>query len=115
MDIGFRLYMVHMAGTRMIAQGTDGLSRGMLLEGVLTGKSMLSYIDLAKGVIDRYPPLLDFVRSWSECPNLKVLTPEQWFVEAHGIIGGKKDHHGVWISEHANNGQFYLWAPPCCC
>ena len=111
-DIGFRLYMVHVSGTRMIAQGTDGLSRGMLLEGVLTGKSMLGYIDLAKGSIERYPPLLDFVRSWSERPNLEVLTAEQWFVEAHGIIGGKRDHHGVWIPDHASNGQFYLWAPP---
>ena len=111
-DIGFRLYMVHVAGTRMIAQGTDGLSRGMLLEGVLTGKSMLGYIDLAKGAIDRHPPLLNFVRSWSECPNLEVLTAEQWFVEGHGIVGGKRDHHGVWIPEHASNGQFYLWAPP---
>ena len=41
-----------------------------------------------------------------------MLTPKQWFVEAHGITGGKKDHHGVWIPDHANNGKFYLWAPP---
>jgi len=44
-DVGFKQFMVHVAGTRMISQGTDGLSRGMLLEGVLTGKSMLGYID----------------------------------------------------------------------
>ena len=112
MDIGFKLYMVHVAGTRMIDQGTDGLSRGMLLEGVLTGKPMLGYIDLAKGALDRFPPLLDFVKTWTDCPNLEALTPEQWFVESHGICGGSKDHHGVWIPKHASNGQTYLWAPP---
>lgn len=36
------LYLVHVAGKRMIAQGTDGLSRGLLLEGVLSGQDMLT-------------------------------------------------------------------------
>ena len=112
MDIGFKLYMVHVAGTRMIDQGTDGLSRGMLLGGVLTGKPMLDYIDLAKGALHRFPPLLNFVKNWIDCPNLEALTPEQWFVEAHGICGGSKDQHGVWIPKHASTGQMYLWAPP---
>ena len=31
----------------MIAQGTDGLSRGSFLEGVVSGSQMLSFIDLA--------------------------------------------------------------------
>ena len=41
MEAGLNLQLVHVAGTRMIAQGTDGLSRGVLLEGVLSGKDML--------------------------------------------------------------------------
>ena len=76
-DVGFKLLMVHVAGTRMISQGTDGLSRGMMLEGVLTGKSMIGYIDLAKGTIERHPPLLEFMRDWTEHSKLEVLTPEQ--------------------------------------
>jgi hypothetical protein len=32
----------HASGTRMIAQGTDGVSRGLLHEGVTTGLDMLS-------------------------------------------------------------------------
>ena len=111
-EAGFTLHFVHVAGTRMIAQGTDGLSRGMLLEGVLTGKPMLSYIDLAKSAIDRFPPLLEFVRSWTQMPKLEPLTPEEWFVEAHGIVGGFRDDHGIWIPKHARNGRLYLWAPP---
>ena len=112
MEYGFSLHFVHIAGTRMIAQGTDGLSRGMLLEGVLTGQPMLSYIELARGAIERHPPLLEFIRSWTEEADLTPLTPEEWFVEAHGIVGGAKDDHGIWIPKHTLNGRKYLWAPP---
>ena len=94
-EAGFTFHFVYVAGTRMIAQGTDGLSRGILLEGVLTGKPMLDYVDLAKSATDRYPPLLEFVRSWTQKPKLKSLTAEEWFVEDHGIIGGCKDSHGM--------------------
>ena len=48
----------------MIAQGTDGLSRGSFLKGVMTGKDMLAYVDLAKGAIERQPTLVDYVQSW---------------------------------------------------
>jgi hypothetical protein len=38
MTAGMTLHIIHVAGTRMIAQGTDGLSGGDLLEGVMKGK-----------------------------------------------------------------------------
>jgi hypothetical protein len=41
---GFSLHVVDVAGTRIIAQGTDGLSRGRMLEGVVQGKDMLSFV-----------------------------------------------------------------------
>jgi hypothetical protein len=41
-----RIHMVHVPGTRMISQGTDGLSWGDLTEGVMAGKPMLQYIPL---------------------------------------------------------------------
>ncbi len=44
----FTLHVVHVAGTRMIAQGTDGLSRGIFLEGVVRGEDMLSFVDLSR-------------------------------------------------------------------
>jgi len=70
MDVGLSIHMVHIAGTRMIAQGTDGLSRGMMCEGVLAGKDMLHYIDIAKSASQRHPPLIDFVRSWTNDSHL---------------------------------------------
>jgi hypothetical protein len=30
--------MIHISGKRMIAQGTDGCSRGVLMEGVMAGR-----------------------------------------------------------------------------
>ncbi len=114
MSYGFTLHLVHVAGTRMIAQGTDGLSKGSFLEGVARGKDILSFINLAQGALERNPPILDFVRSWVKpaLGTLKVLTVEEWFQEGHGIIGGEKDHNGVWIPKHATNGKAYLWALP---
>jgi hypothetical protein len=61
---GFILHMVHVAGTRMIEQGTDGLSRGSFLEGVLAGKDMLSFVVLSLSAIQRFPKVLDYIQSW---------------------------------------------------
>ena len=47
LEYDFTLYVVHVAGTRMIAQGTDGLSWGICLKGVMRGEDMLSFMDLS--------------------------------------------------------------------
>ena len=41
------IHIVHISGKRMIAQGRDGCSRGSLMEGVIAGADMLSFVDLA--------------------------------------------------------------------
>ncbi len=105
------LFVVHVAGKRMIAQGTDGLSRGLLLEGVLSGQDMLSYVDLAKTAIERQPSLVEYVQSWTDS-YVHVLSPEDWFVKGHGIKGGGPNDDGVWVPTHGNNRMHYLWAPP---
>ena len=113
LEQGFVLHVVHVAGTRMIAQGTNGLSRGSFLEGMVAGSTMLSFINLSLPVIHRSPTEVDFVKSWvlPSCGELKVLAPAEWFVEGHGIVGGVKDAHGIWIPTHAINKKAYLWSP----
>jgi hypothetical protein len=87
---GFILHMVHVAGTRMIEQGTDGLSRGSFLEGVLAGKDMLSYVNLSLSAVQRFPKVLDYVQSWlAPVGEGKLLKEEEWFIEGHGIEGGR--------------------------
>jgi hypothetical protein len=49
---GLTLHVIHVSGKRRIAQGTDGCSRGVLLEGVMTGAGMHSFVDLAKPAVD---------------------------------------------------------------
>lgn len=111
MEHSLNLHVVHVAGTQMIEQGTDGLSHGLLLEGVLSGKDMLSYINIARSAIERHPPLLDFVKSWTD-HSVLCLSPSDWYDTGHGIVGGAVNTNGIWIPNHAPNGRHYLWSPP---
>ncbi len=79
----------------MIAQGRDGCSRGLLMEGVMTGHDMLSFVNLGCTAIERHPPLLAWVCSWMEQPKLEALAPEGWYKEGHGITRGTLDNHKV--------------------
>ncbi len=100
------IHVIHVSGKRMIAQGTDGCSRGSLMEGVMTGLDMLLLVDLSRTAINRHPPLLEWVRSWTEKPSLEALTPEGWFEEGHGITGGVLDSHKVWMPLHGPKNRF---------
>jgi hypothetical protein len=106
------IHVVHISGTRMIMQGTDKCSRGLLMEEVMAGVDMLTFIDLASGGTDRHPPLLEWVRLWLGCPDLKPLTLEGWLEEGHGITGAELDDQNVWIPLHCRKDQMFLWAPP---
>ena len=97
---GFTLHVVHVAGTRMMSQGTDGVSRDSLMEGVMAGGDMLDHVDLAKTALERSPELLSWVQDWSGVKNLDCLTPEEWFVEGRGITGDYRDDNNIWIPTH---------------
>ena len=87
------IHLIWVAGTRMIAQGTDGISRGDLSNGVMGGKSMLNYVPLDEGVKARAPSLFAWVTEacWGAWTALE---PKQWYHEVH-------------LSE----GSF-IWSPP---
>ena len=55
---GFTLHVVHVAGTRMMSQGTDGVSRDSLMEGVMAGGDIgfilyNDHVDLAKTALEK--------------------------------------------------------------
>lgn len=77
----------------------------------MSGRDMLSFVDLGRTAIERHPPLLDWVRAWTDQPKLEVLTPEGWFEEGHGIMGGRLDTHKIWMPVHKQAGKLHLWAP----
>ena len=49
METGCILHVIHLAGTRMKRAGIDGLSRGDILEVMMTGKNPLDFIPLGVG------------------------------------------------------------------
>ena len=79
----------------MIAQGTDGLSRGELTTGVMRGMPMLEFVPLHLSVLDRRRgPVLKFIHEIVGGEKLSCLSPEQWLLDPHDLDGN------------------YLWTPP---
>ena len=81
---GSRFIVSHVAGERMKRQGTDGLSRGCLHEGIGAGEAMLSFCPWHLDVITRSPPLKAWIESWAGKAT-EFLEPKQWF--ERGFIG----------------------------
>lgn len=90
------LHVVHVAGTRVIGQGSDGPSRGDLTEDVTTGRLMISYVPLSQSALERSDNLESWLRSWAGT-NLQVLTPTGWFLKGQGITGFARDESGQLI------------------
>jgi hypothetical protein len=85
------IVVVWVAGTRMIAQGTDGLSRGGLFNGVLAGKGFLSFVPLDKGALEQSEGLLEWLMStFHREKGWGVLDKAGWFDE------GFKDRNHIW-------------------
>ncbi len=107
-----KITFVHVAGTRMIKQGTDGLSRGDLVEGVMRGEAMLSFIPLHRNCIERSPilktQLEECVKGFGN--KVELLEPEGWFERGHDFLGGRKNCDGIWMPCY-RPGTF-IWAPP---
>lgn len=106
-----RIHMVHVPGTRMIEQGTDGLSRGDVSEGVMTGCSMLEFVLLHKSALQRQPSIAQWVLSWIPDSKAQFLQPEDWFDVGHGTRGGYHDLCGVWCPSTLDL-TWLVWSPP---
>ena len=83
--------VIWVAGTRMIEQGTDGLSRGDLMTGVMAGGNMLMYVPLNKTAEERQTGLVDWLKSIAPSMNWKELTAKDWFDRAF------EDDNFVWM------------------
>jgi hypothetical protein len=99
----------HVSGKRMVAQGTDGVSRGHLKEGVTTGEDMLSFIPLHLSAVQRSEKLRGWMQSWLGI-QAEFLEPEDWFERDHDHDGGSKDGKGFWRTK-TRPGTF-VWTPP---
>jgi hypothetical protein len=105
-----RIHLVHVPGTRMIAQGTDGLSRGDTTEGVMAGRSMLDFVPLHLSAF-RQPGVASWMQSWIPSSSIHFLHPEEWYDIGHGMDGGARDQFGTWVP-HESSLEWQVWSPP---
>jgi len=112
MHASLRLHVVHVAGTRMIHQGTDGLSRGLLTDGVFASDPMKLHVPLHLSAHHRHPPLINWVQSWCPQASIQPLSPAEWYWEGHGLASaGITSSWGTYFpSLHPSN--WFLWSPP---
>ena len=85
LEIGFEPHIVHIAGTRMIAQGTDGLSRGELQLGALLDQGE-QVVPLHLEPVERVGDILvEWVRSWmpADVGEMPLARPLDWVYNAH--------------------------------
>jgi hypothetical protein len=97
MAYSLQVQVIWIAGTRMISQGTDGLSRGDLTSGVMAGDEFLSHIPLNQGAFERSPALKEWMESSLPKQWMWLQTGTDWFKLPFDDPLGR-----------------YVWAPPPC-
>jgi hypothetical protein len=80
------IYLVWITGMRMIEQGTDGISRGDLVTGVMSGTHMLTFVPLDTRVDQCAPGLVDWV-ALASGDGWNVLSPREWYHDVHLNMG----------------------------
>jgi len=88
MYFGAHINVCHIAGKRMIAQGSDGLSRGNLNIGVIVGKKMLDFVPIHPSCLDRCDAFKAWLLEWMGEDPIEFLTPKQWFARGHDLVEG---------------------------
>jgi len=85
MNDELQLHLIHVSGKRMIAQGTDGLSRGSTYQGVMNGTPFLNYVSLHQSALDRQgSSLISWALSWfTGTDKPTILSPNDWYTKGH--------------------------------
>ncbi|KAI2503870.1 hypothetical protein MHU86_10595 [Fragilaria crotonensis] len=112
MRAGIKINVFHIAGTRMIAQGTDGVSRGFLGHGVMDGEMMSAYVPIQLSSVERSPTLLlPWIREWAGKEST-LLSEMGWFQEGHDIEGWDAEKRdGFSRPTIAARRKTFIWAP----
>jgi hypothetical protein len=88
---GLFIHMLWIAGTRMIEQGSDDLSRGGFSSGVMAGRDFLSFLPLDSSALELSPGLESWVAdTFPGRHKWTTLSAEGWYTDGHG------DGHFIW-------------------
>ncbi len=109
--MGIKINVFHIAGTRMIAQGTDGVSRGFLGQGVMDGQAMSAFVPIHLSAVERSPEnLVPWIREWSGMDAL-LLDEMGWFETGHDVEGWNLDTDGFERPMLSTKRKTYIWTP----
>jgi hypothetical protein len=79
------IHVIHVSGKCMIAQGTDGLSRGDKSTGVMQRVSMESFVPLHHSTLYRSTTLHPWLTAAAKGLEPVFLKPEGWFTTGQGL------------------------------
>jgi hypothetical protein len=102
------VHVSHVAGTRMIVQGTDGISRGKTNEGVMAGEEILSFIPTHQSAPKRTDGIVEWIKSWLGDESI-LLSPMDWYGRGHDITGWTKHSDNFWRPSLETSK--YIWSP----
>lgn len=114
-----KIILSHILGERMKWRGTNGLSRGNLLEGVMKGQDMLTYVQLHLTATERSPKLLGWIKSWGysldKNVDFEILHPDTWFTCGHDLIGGTVSKNGIYYPQYKRGVYLLVDSPTRSC
>ena len=105
-----KIILCHCSGTRMIEQGSDGLSRGNLSEGVMKGISMGHFVPLHLNPFERCDKLKPWLESFME-PSTEYLDPVDWFGRGHDLLDGEFEFNSEGIKLPKSKPGTFVWSP----
>jgi hypothetical protein len=83
LEYDLQLRIVHVSGKRMIAEGSDGLSRADHGEGVMLGRDIRFYIPLHLNPVERETKIKTWIDDVTHGLDFETLDPSGWFDDAH--------------------------------
>ncbi len=96
----------------MIAQGTDGVSRSYLAQGVMAGEPMRVHIPIYLSAVERLTlDLVPWVQSWSDLES-ELFDPIGWFQIGHDVEGWSVCADGFARPRLVGSGRTFIWSAP---
>ena len=86
MTCGFKLWVVHVSGRRMVVSGIDGISRGNKGTGAMLEQPLFTFVPLHLNALERSAPLKEWLVDMTQDLSPQLLTPEGWFPSAHTFV-----------------------------
>ena len=87
MGVTLGIQVIHVAGTHIIEQVTDGLSVWLMTEGIIPEEYIMLFVLLHLISLKLSYKLLEWINYWWIRGNKVPLTPEECFKKGHRITG----------------------------